>query len=328
MCLPDCMTVRMDIFRWRRRKDLGSNMDARFGDPSISAPTQGSWNEMPYLRPGIAEFAPLPNKVTRFKTLLRSDAVKSSEHSGSTDGTNFPRHPMVDMQARKRSISIDRMKEQNDRQRSVSRTRQSPSPKVRHRASCESLSCSEEDEEKEQDHHEFANGERDAEQGNVRNRRRSKEDYWRAQPRNNRGESQQSSMQVKSPPLSATAVMRRYSSQSESTRTYSSTPSTATFSSRHTSVTTPGLHGFSASFIPPLLKEEAYGTKIDKDVPPVPPIPTGRNGSVTSSSSPPSASRSVFREQHRAGHSNNKRRNGGPVGPQELVPSNDELWGY
>lgn len=323
------MTVKMDIFRWRRRKDLGSNMDARFGDPSISAPTQGSWNEMPYLRPGIAEFAPLPNKVTRFKSLLRSDVVKSSEFSGSTDGTNFPRHPMVDTQARKRSISIDRMKERSDRQRNVSRTRQSPSPKVRHRASYESLSCSEEDEEEQQDHRD-TNGERNIERRNVPSRSRSQEDYWRAQPRNNRRDSQQSSTQLKSPPLSATAVMRRYSSQSESTRTYSSTPSTATFSSRHTSVTTPGLHGFSASSIPPLLKEE-YGPMFDKDappVPPVPPIPTDRNGSVTSSSSPPSASRSVFREQHRAGHSNNKRRNGGPVGPQELVPSNDELWGY
>lgn len=327
MCLPDCMTVKMDIFRWRRRKDLGSNMDARFGDPSISAPTQGSWNEMPYLRPGIAEFAPLPNKVTRFKSLLRSD-VKSSELSGSKDGTNFPRHPMVDMQARKRSISIDRMKERNDRQRSVSRTRQSPSPKTRHRASCESLSCSEENEGEQQDHPHVANGERETERRNVPSRSRSQEDYWRAQPRNNRRDSPQSSMQVKSPPLSATAVMRRYSSQSVSTRTYSSTPSTATFSSRHTSVTTPGLHGFSASSVPPLLKEEEYATMYDKDAPPVPPIPTDRNGSVTSSSSPPSASRSVFREQHRAGHSDNKRRNGGPVGPQELVPSNDELWGY
>lgn len=313
------MTVRMDIFRWRRRKNLGSNMDARFGDPSISAPTQGSWNEMPYLR--TANFAPLPNKVTRFKTLLQSDAVKSSELSGSTDGTNFPRHPRVDMQPRKPPISVDR-------QRSVSRTRQSPSPKARHRVSCESLSCSEEDEEEQQDRPEFANGGRNTVRRNGPNRSRSQEDNWRAQPKNNRRDSQQSSTQLKSPPLSATAVMRRYSSQSESTRTYTSTPSTATFSSRHTSITTPGLHGFSSSSIPPLLKEEEYATMIDKDAPPVPPIPRDRNGSVTSSSSPPSASRSVFREQHRAGNSNNKRRNGGPVGPQELVPSNDELWGY
>lgn len=321
------MTVKMDIFRWRRRKALGSNMDARFGDPSISAPTQGSWNEMPCLRPGRAEFATLPNKVTRFKTLLRSDVVKSSELSGSADVTNFPRHPMVDMQARKRSISTDRMKERSDRQRNVSRTRQSPNSEVRHRVSCESLSCSEEDEEERQDHHN-PNGNKNTEQRNVPSRSRSQEDHWRAQSGNNRRDSQQTSMHLKSPPLSATAVMRRYSSQSESTRTYSSTPSTATFSSRHTSVTTPGLHGFSASSIPPLLKEEEYGTRFDKDAPPIPPIPTDLNGSVTSSSSPPSASRSAFREQHRAGHSNNKRRNGGPVGPQELVPSQDELWGY
>ncbi|QGA20276.1 hypothetical protein EYB26_007978 [Talaromyces marneffei] len=318
----------MDIFRWRRRKDIGSHMDTRFGDPSISAPTQGSWNEMPYLQPGIAEFAPLPNKVTRFKTLLRSDVVKSPELSSNTDDANFPRHPMVDMQARKRSISVDRIKERHDRQRSVSRTRQSPSPRAQYRASCESLSCSEEDGEELPNHAEFDHRERDIERRNVPSRSNSQEDYWRAQSRNNRRDSQQSSMQLKSPPLSATAVMRRYSSQSESTRTYSSTPSTATFSSRHTSVTTPGLFGFSASSIPPLLKEEEYATMFDKDAPPVPPIPRDRNGSVTSSSSPPSASRSVFREQHRAGHSNNKRRNGGPVGPQELVPSNDELWGY
>lgn len=327
MCLPDCMTVKMDIFRWRRRKDLGSNMDARFGDPSISAPTQGSWNEMPYLRPGKAGFATLPNKATRFKTLLRSDVVKSSEMSGSTDATNFPRHPMVDMQTRKRSISIDRTKERSDRQRNGSRTRQYPSPEVRHRASCESLSCSEEDQEEQQGHHN-TNGVGETERRNVPSRSRSQENYWRAQSGNNRRDSQQSSVQIKSPPLSATAVMRRYSSQSESTRTYSSTPSTATFSSRHTSVTTPGLHGFSTSSIPPLLKEEEYGTRFDKDAPPIPPIPTDLSGSVTYSSSPPSAARSAFREQHRAGHSNNKRRNEGPVGPQELVPSQDELWGY
>ena len=98
--------------------------------------------------------------------------------------------------------------------------------------------------------------------------------------------------------------------------------------SRRTSVTTPGLHGFTASSIPPLLKEEDYATRIDKDAPPVPPLRIDRDGSVASSASPPSASRSAFREHNRAAHSNNKRRNGGAVGPQELVPSNDELWGY
>lgn len=320
------MTVKMNIFRWRRRKDLGSNMNDRFGDPSISAPTQGSWNEMPYLRPERAEFAPLPNKVSHFKNLLRPDVAKSSEIPGSTDDINFPRHPMFDMQARKRSMSVDRMKERNSREGSVSRARQSPRNQTRRRASCESLSFSEEDEEQ-QIHPGLSNAERDTERPNAPSRTRSQEDYWRPQPKNSRRDSQQSSMH-KSPPLSATAVMRRYSSQSESTRTYSSTPSTATFSSRHTSVTTPGLHGFLPSSVPPLLKEEGHAPMFDKDAPPVPPIPLDRTGLVAASSSPPSASRSVFREQHGAGNSNSKRRNAGHVGPQELVPSNDELWGY
>ncbi|EED16421.1 hypothetical protein TSTA_015110 [Talaromyces stipitatus ATCC 10500] len=294
-------------------------MDTRFGDPSISAPTQGSWNEMPYLRPGMADFATLPNRVSRIKTCLRPDVVESSEFSGGTDNINFPRHPLVDMQTRKRSISVDRTKKQNDRQRSLSRTRQSPSPKARHRASCESPSCSERDEEERQE----AVHSKTKTEPQYANRNGSREDCWRAQSRGTKRDSQQSSIQHKSPPLSATAVMRRYSSQSESTRTYSSTPSTATFRS---SITTPGLHGFSASSIPPLLREEGYAAMFDKDAPPVPPIPKDRNGSMSTSSSPHSASRSVFREQHRTGNSNNKRHIR-PVGPQEMVPSNDELWG-
>lgn len=326
MCLlPDCIPVKMDIFRWRKKRALASKMDARFGDPSISAPTQGSWNEMPRLRSGIMS----SNKAGRLKSFLRSEAAESSDPFNGSEHTNFPRHPLVDMQNRQRSASAERVQGHLDRPRNGSRPRKSSSPK-RHKSSPESLSESDKDEEEQHSRETEIVAASDPVRRYVPSRSRSQEDNWRIQPKDIRRNSRQS-IHHKSPPLSATAMMRRHSSQSESTRTYSSTPSTATFSSQRTSMTTPGLPGFSGSFIPPPLKEEEHAALLHEDVPPVPPIPVDRltvsTRSFSSSSSPPSASRSAFRDQPRSGHSN-KRRNAGPVGPQELVPSNDELWGY
>lgn len=327
MCLPDCLTVKMDIFRWRRKKSVGSNMDSRFGDPSISAPTQGSWNETSFPQSRRIDLSPLSNKSTGLKNFKRSPRMESPESSNFTKGTSFPRHPMVGTHIRHRSISADRFGDQDREQIDIGKIRQSPGPKTQYPASCDSLSCLEDEDELNPDS-EKTSGTKNSGRPSNNGGSPSQDKHGGMQRNNDRREGQLSSTYHKPPPLSATALMRRYSSQSESTRTYTSTLSTATFSSRRTSVTTPGMHGFPGPSIPPLLKEE-YARNVNNDVPPIPPIPKDRNENFsTSSSTPPSASRSVFREHNRGGNSNNKRRNVVPVGPQEMVPSQDELWGY
>ncbi|OKL56447.1 hypothetical protein UA08_08223 [Talaromyces atroroseus] len=323
----------MDILRWRRKKEVSSRMDDRFGDPSISAPTQGSWNEMPPLRPVKTELAPT-DKVGRFKSFLRSHTVDSPDYSISTvERANFPRHPMVDMQNHQRSVSVDRIQERMNNNShgngSTSRPRLSSSPQVHRVSSYDSLTGSDEDESEHNGHGRDSRDRRDRRDMVRHSRSRSQEEHWQAHLQH---KAPHRNAQHKSPPLSSTAIMRRYSSQSESTRTYNSTPSTATFSSQHTSVTTPGLHGFSGSLVPPLLKEEEYYPGLNhyahEPLPPIPSIRNNRAGTRTSpSSSPPSASNSASRGYSRGARSN-KRHHTVPVGPQELVPSNDELWGY
>lgn len=285
-------------------------MDARFGDPSISAPTQGSWNEMPPLRPVKSDFAQ-SDKVSRFKLMRTQSAAETPGHPVGTERANFPRHPMVDMQNHQRSASVDRNPGRLDRQRSNNSMPRLSSSSHGHRRSYESCSASDEDE---RDVHGDENDATD--KPYLSNRSLSRDRHQRVQNKAPR--------QHKSPPLSSTAVMRRYSSQSESTHTYSSTPSTASFSSKRTSMTTPGLHGFSGSTIPPLLKEEEHALGLD-DYPP--PLPSSSHTQFSLSSSPPSASHGSSRGPVRAKRPS-KRQNAVPVGPQELVPSNDELWGY
>jgi hypothetical protein len=344
MCLAGLLPVRMDIFRWGKKKEVSSSMDDRFGDPSISAPTQGSWNEMPPLRPAKTDY-PQSEKVSRLKSFLRSQTVNSQDYPIITESADFPRHPMVDMQNHQRPVSVDGIQGRLEKQRTsngssngtTSRPRLASSPQM-HRASYDSLSDSDDSDEDEREH---SDRERDSihrrdRQDSVRHctttRSRSQEDHWQVQQQH---KTSRRNNQHKSPPLSSTAIMRRYSSQSESTRTYTSTPSTASFSSKHTSMTTPGLHRFSGSAIPPLLKEEEYYSGFNEHAPP-PPLPAlslrdNRAGSATRhaspSSSPPTASHSSARE-HSRGARSNKRQQSVPMGPQELVPSNDELWGY
>lgn len=338
MCIFDFPHIRMDFLRWRRKREVTSSMDGRFGDPSISAPTQGSWNEMPPLRPVKTEYSPpqLSDKAGRFKSFVRSQTVEAPDYSvgSSVERANFPRHPMVDMQNHQRSISVDRIHTEprsDARQRSNSsnnnhRPRLSSSP-GRHRGSYDSYSDSADDEDDAYDRNSIDR--RDMAQRNHTSNQ-SREDNRGAQNKRSK-----TPRHHKSPPLSSTAVMRRCSSQSESARTYSSTPSTASFGSRRTSsVTTPGMHGFSGSAVPPQLREEEHSSSSMPPYEHSPPMPSYRvdravKQHVSASSSPYSASHSSSRGHgHPRGGRPTKRQHTVPIGPQELVPSNDELWGY
>ncbi|KAH8700172.1 hypothetical protein BGW36DRAFT_123963 [Talaromyces proteolyticus] len=325
MCFPFNMSTKLDFFKWRKRRQLSSDMDARFGDVSISAPNEGSWNEMAHL--GLGNTQPSEtNKGGRLKTLFRSKpaesppAVVTREQPPVTVRADpfpdqVPRHPMVDMEARKRSLSIsgdgrrtsggrrtagDKLWVANGSPRSYdSNMLDSPS----------SCSCDGDDEDEEEERR----------QGEIRRAIRNRPQRSQSQdsPQNRWDRAQ--SYRHRSPPLASTAVMRRYSSQS--TATCSATPSTATFSSKHTSLTSAASHGPYAPAIPPLLQEE---------IPPVPKVHMP-SPSLTLPASSPNARNALWGKKSRGtsgDRRSNKRSTARTVGPQELVPSYDELWGY
>lgn len=290
-----------NIFKWRKRRQLSSDMDSRFGDVSISSPNEGSWNEMAHMQI-IHPQPPETNKSDRLKALFRSNAtepvfvnavqqpapVVRSERAE----IQVPHHPMVDIEAHKRSMSAEGRRGSGGRRTGSGQTLvNTGSPRsivdVLDSSSCSS--CDGDDEEEEE--------------REIRRppRQRSQSQDSSSQHHTSRT-ARRDTRQHKSPPLSSTAVMRRYSSQSTAhSSVTNSTPSTATFSSRHTSMTSAASHGHYQPSIPPRLQEE------------IPPVPTMS----------PSFSSTRWGKKSRAKGSSKR-----AIGPQELVPSHDELWGY
>lgn len=305
MCLLGNMSG--NIFKWRKKRQLSSDMDSRFGDMSISAPNEGSWNEMAHMNATHPQ--PIEtNKSGRLKGLFHSNAAGQPMFVNAVQqqapvarhervDIQVPHHPMVDIEAHKRSMSADRRRGSGGRRTGSGQTLVSTGcPRSIVDALDSSSCCSSDDEEE-------AEAEREREIKRAA-RQRSKSQDSSSQHRPSRTTRRDTRQYHKSPPLSSTAVMRRYSSQSTAPSSVAtSTPSTATFSSRHTSMTSAASHGHShGPSIPPRLQEE------------IPPVPA-----VT-----PSFSSTRWPKKSRAKGSSK----GSSIGPQELVPSQDELWGY
>ncbi|CRG90077.1 hypothetical protein PISL3812_07118 [Talaromyces islandicus] len=290
-----------NIFKWRKRRQLSSDMDSRFGDVSISSPNEGSWNEMAHTQ-YIHQQPPETNKAGRLKALFRSNAAEQPVYMNSVQQpapvvrperseVRVPHHPMVDIEAHKRSMSADGRRGSGGRRTASGQTLvHTGSPRsivdVLDSSSC----CSSDGDDEEEEEREMKRP----------SRRRSQSQDSSSQHHHMSRAPRRDIRQHRSPPLSSTAVMRRYSSQSNAhSSVTNSTPSTATFSSRHTSMTSAASHSHYQHGIPPRLPEE---------VPPVPKIA-------------PSSTR--WKKKSRA-----KASKGSSIGPQELVPSHDELWGY
>lgn len=306
------MTVKMNPFKLGRKRDLSSSLDSRWGDPAISAPNEGSWNEMPPVQPIRTEPTPVkPSKARRFVTMLRPKASDSTEPvetgaASSVQGVRdtLPHHPLVDLRGHHvptwtAERGRDRMPKPDTAGRTQSRTdyRQENTtsystpadgrPESRNGSECSS----------EPDESAHIN------ETTAETRARSATDTRKSPP------------WPKSPPLAATARMRRYSEQSMSVSTDRMTPSTGTFSSRHTSITsaTSATSSSAASALPLLAEESRPVLKLAAMHPPHPPSHSHRDHQTGKSAT--------------AGRAQ-KRRDREPVGPQELVPSYDELWGW
>jgi hypothetical protein len=289
-----------NIFKWRKRRQLSSDMDSRFGDVSISSPNEGSWNEMAHMQT-IHPQPPETNKAGRLKALFRSNAAEQPVYANAVQQpvpavrpeVQVPHHPMVDIEAHKRSMSAEGRRGSGGRRTGSGQTlvnTGSPRSIVDVMDSSSSCSCDGDDEEEYEE----------------RKIRRPPRHRSQSQDSSSQHHTSRAARQHRSPPLSSTAVMRRYSSQSAAhSSVTNSTPSTATFSSRHTSMTSAASHGHHQRSIPPRLQEE------------IPPVPK-----VT-----PSLSSTRWTKKSRAKGST-KRATGSSIGPQELVPSHDELWGY
>lgn len=302
-----CLLVNMsgNIFKWRKRRQLSSDMDSRFGDVSISSPNEGSWNEMAYTQ-SIQPQPPETHKAGRLKALFRSSGVEPPVYRNALQPpqpatvvraerleVQVPHHPMVDIRAHKRSMSAE------GRRTSGGQRTNSGQDIVSHESqrnivdvldSSSSCSCDGDDE--------------DEEERRIRRHPRQRSQSQDSRSHHHMGRARRETRQQhRSPPLSSTAVMRRNSAQSTAPSSVTnSTPSTATFSSRRTSTTSAVSHSQYQPSIPPRLQEE---------VPPVPSMsPSSRWG-----------------KKSRA-KSSSKRPTGSSIGPQELVPSQDELWGY
>lgn len=310
MCFGLKMTVKMNLFKWGRKRDLSSSLDARWGDPAISAPNEGSWNEMPPVQPIRTEPTPVrPSKPRRFVTMLRSKASDSTEPvetgaASSVQGVRntLPHHPLVDLK------TAERGRDQTPRPDTARRT---PS-RTDHRQENTAGRSSPED-----GRPESRNGSECSSEPDESAHTNETTAETRARPAT---DTRKSPPWPKSPPLAATARMRRYSEQSMSVSTDRMTPSTGTFSSRHTSITSATSAGSSsAASALPLLAEES---------PPVPKL------AAMAAAPPPPPPPSHSHRDHQtgrsatAGRAHQKRRDPEPVGPQELVPSYDELWGW
>ncbi|KAL1966416.1 hypothetical protein VTN77DRAFT_4558 [Rasamsonia byssochlamydoides] len=294
------MTAKKNLFKWGRKRDLSSSLDARWGDPAISAPNEGSWNEMPPRKPAVTEpSAVKPNKARRFVTMLRPKASDSPEHvetgAASVQGVHIqeqlPHHPLVDLRGRDAPTwtrpSRDRM------QRPATRRIQS---RTDYREDTGLENSAEDGRPESQSGSECASERESAPPGRINETRTRSADVHKSLP------------WPKSPPLASTARMRRYSQQSASTSNDLMTPSTGTFSSKHTSVTS----ATSAASALPLLAESPPMPKIIA-VPP--PSHSYRDHQTGRSATSGRAQKRRDRDRER-------------VGPQELVPSYDELWGW
>ncbi|QKX53706.1 uncharacterized protein TRUGW13939_00786 [Talaromyces rugulosus] len=291
-----------NIFKWRRRRQLSSDMDSRFGDVSISSPNEGSWNEMAHMQTTHSQ-PPETNKASRLKALFRSNAAEQPVYTNAVQQPapvvrpekpeiQVPHHPMVDIEAHKRSMSAEGRRGSGGRRNGSGQTLvNTGSPRSIGDVLDSSSSCSCDGDDEEED---------------ERKIRRPPRQRSQSQDSSSQHHTSRAARQHRSPPLSSTAVMRRYSSQSAAQSSVTnSTPSTATFSSRHTSMTSAASHGHHQRSIPPRLQEE------------IPPVPTMI----------PSFSSTRWAKKSRAKGST-KRATGSSIGPQELVPSHDELWGY
>lgn len=305
MCLSIPAIFKMDVFKWGRRHGVASSLDARGGDPCISAPNDGAWSEMAELRPVKTESSK-PRRLSRLKSLLRSTAAEVPQQSETRPAVpvipdiQVPHHPLVDVQEHKRSVSVNRERAQRGNRVAVERDLMTSSSREGRMVS---HTTSEHNNDRP-----LAHGAGTAAASPQTNdlRKTISEAHDRRMEETDYKDHPGSSFS-QSPPLASTSRMRRHS---ESTTT-EPTPITATFSSRHTSMTSATSAGAGASAsIPPLLAEEEM-------TPPLPKIPAARSASTR---------RDPSTERPRSARST-RRQTPGTVGPQELVPSYDELWG-
>ncbi|KAJ5480767.1 hypothetical protein N7539_006661 [Penicillium diatomitis] len=239
----------------RRKRRLSSELDARWGDPSISYPNQGSWNQWDQPS-GFVANASMGAASASFQSRERKDYMSTEPISTGDFGRSSDSHyhgsdvPMDQLHAI--SVIPKGYFNENIRHR-VDRSRRAPPARglgingtlrdTNHSQKTlagEEDSCEDGDEESdddccEEDHEDLAPGRFGQLRYDISVRSPLAADPRQQSPQENYDRAHDYHRPSKSPPLSVTQRMRRLSQQSAATDPISSTAGTA--SSRCTSYT-------------------------------------------------------------------------------------------
>lgn len=283
--------------KFRRKRRLSSELDTRWGDPSISYPNQGSWNQWDQPSGFVANASTGSPRIIQTQETRHYIPSESSpsQNPGASSDSGYQSFSAREDHTHVPSAIPKGYFDENIRHRAEKSQRPAvkglgidgptPSTGSTHGHTPADDSCDEDDEEGEEE-------ERDTFRdpgGGLVFRNPTMGDSLRYSPREN--QDPYFDRAAKSPPLSVTQRMRRLSQQSSTTEPASSVAGTA--SSRRTSYT--AASSVSAPSLPPDTPRFAFHT-----------------------GQPAYEKRSAPRPRLREPE---------PVARQEMVPSYDELYG-
>jgi hypothetical protein len=79
-CLFDTQAANMHLVRRGKKREISSQMDSQWGDPYISAPNEGSWNQGPHqMVNGDVAIVPKQSKAHRLTNFLRANSFSHRE---------------------------------------------------------------------------------------------------------------------------------------------------------------------------------------------------------------------------------------------------------